>query len=382
MYKIFLPNIYRSNDLRNKREFDGSIPYYQEFKLGKDNLSLLLKIKTDKIIECLMLYDIVYFDLFELPAVLDQLIQRDEETALKLIGKGKISYISTKDYVFGVKKHKNHINLAAGEGSSKKISNRNDLRDFVEEFFTRNKIISKKGYKKIFRLHYDFNTSYHIDFLNEVNSELKDSANQEKLGITSQNNSYLEKDSGIITAYLEGRRGFYISKNLNFELVYIDDFIREVLYIKYRKVNGVENIVKVNELMTSVDIPDISLMLHLSIISFKDLERLMLSDKYNNFLDWVFSYEDSGNIMKALVKDISKQKKYTSKDLLKNIGVSAVGLINPAAGFLSGILSGVSSKTNIGTEFSSFSDFINLKTSNDSVPLVVTEKYKKYFEEI
>ncbi len=380
MNRIYLPNIFRSNDYRKKINFSGKIPYYQEFKLGTDDLNLLLKVKTDKIIECLALYDIVYFDVFELPVVIDQLLQRDELTTKNLIRKGKISYVYSKDFLFGIKEHKSYVNLAAGEGSTIPIKNKNDLKKYLVKGFVRNDTLDNKCLKTIYRLSCRFTQNYFKDFLDLVNIEFREKGIADKLGVDLENGFYKQEDDGLISAYLEGRRAYYIAKNLNIEFVYVDDFIRDCLVSTNTKTQAVDNIIKLNQLLTKVSIPDISLMLNLSIIDYSGLMEILFKNKRKSLYDWIIRNNDGKDIMFSLLSEITGKPKSGLLKFMKNLGVSAIGIPYPGIGFLMGLISGLHHGANPGEEFVEISGKLKETIGDVKLPLVITEKYKKVYE--
>lgn len=382
MNRIYLPNIYRSNDYRKKINFSGKIPYYQEFKLGTVDLKLLLKVKTDKIIECLAFYDIVYFDVFELPIVIDQLLQRDELTTKKLIRKGKISYIHSKDFLFGIKEHNSYVNLAAGKGATISIKSKNDLHDYLVKGFIGNDTLDNKSLKTIYRLSCRFTKNYFKDFLDIVNIEFREKGIADKLGIDLDDGFYKQEDDGLISAYLEGRRAYYIAENLNIEFVYVDDFIRDCLIRANTKTKAVENIIKLNELLTKVSIPDISLMLNLSIIDYSSLMGILFKNKRKSLYDWIIRNNDSEDIMFSLLSEVTGKPKNTLLKFIKNLGISAVGIPYPGIGLLMGLLSGLQHGTNPGEEFIELSGELKETIGDSKLPLVITEKHKKIYEVI
>lgn len=386
---IYFPNIYRKDNYRSSNDINIKIPYYQQFSIEDDNeIQLLMYVRTRKLIEQLLLYDKVYVDLSELPAVISCLSDIDESATSEII-KSHISYVNSYDFSFGCIQNEGRYfsHLGCGVGKTDLIYDENKMKEHLYKNFKYRPHLDSE-LKTIIENSIKYDKDYSKELVHAIAKDIEDKFIKEKLKIDSPSATcILKKDIPYINAFCEANRGLYIATEIGICNVYLDDIIRDIICTKVDKIQAVIKAVDFNKLLKMYEVPDIELMLLYGYLTLEDILLIKESSDFKTFQKWFFSPEaNDKDIVKAYINTIKKRTK--EPIIVKSIMLflsTVLGLINPILGLgVSSIDAFILDKIKYSKDIEeSFENIIEKLTSevneHNKIPNIVTEEYRKFY---
>ena len=147
MRDIYMPNLLRIENLKIAGNGFSELEYFLNFDMEDNyNFKALVSIQLANLLENMILFDMVYIDLIELPLFLKELVCLDKESVNNLFDKATISYIDFKDLRVGVyekdkftqdkyTKSEENYTLAAYGFSIKFPKTQEEFEEFILTYF-------------------------------------------------------------------------------------------------------------------------------------------------------------------------------------------------------------------------------------------------------
>lgn len=270
----------------------------------------MMYVKTMKIIENIFLFDKLYVDLFEMPVIVDNMCQMDEDITAELFKKGTISYIDSQEVMVGCTQNQYFSNLSYSSGKQNLINETSELEKMLFSHFKFRNQMSKVLKNTIDNSLY-YRYDYGKDLLKKIGKDIDSGIIQKGLNIKSETHkTILNKDVPIINAYGEASRGLYLADKLNIDNVFLDDIIRDAISSKVDYLDANRKVINMNKIFKIFELPDIELMLLYGHITVEDILYIRDLPDFKVFKEWLNTNSDyDKDIIKAYRNEIKKRSK-------------------------------------------------------------------------
>ncbi len=383
---IYMPNIFRVNNYRESTGAEVRIPYYQEFT-SDDELKLMMYVKTMKIIENIFLFDKLYVDLFEMPVIVDNMCQMDEDITAELFKKGTISYIDSQEVIVGCTPKQYFSNLSYSSGKLKLINETSELEEMLFSHFKFRSQMTKVLKNTIDNSLY-YRYDYGKDLLKKIGKDIDSGIIQKGLNIkTETHKNILNKDVPIINAYGEASRGLYLADKLNIDNVFLDDIIRDAISSKVDYLDANRKVINMNKIFKFFELPDIELMLLYGHITVEDILYIRDLPDFKVFKEWLNTNSDyDKDIIKAYRNEIKKRSKNDIiPKLFRFIIPNAIGCYSTLLGIGASaidtfLLDKFIKYNDLDNSIETITNELKCRSKNNiQLPNVITDEYRKYY---
>ena len=321
MRDIYMPNLLRIENLKIAGNGFSELEYFLNFDMEDNyNFKALVSIQLANLLENMILFDMVYIDLIELPLFLKELVCLDKESVNNLFDKATISYIDFKDLRVGVyekdkftqdkyTKSEENYTLAAYGFSIKFPKTQEEFEEFILTYF-KNDIEKYQRIKPYLKFIYESrkqtqNSISGEELVKSIDLKLK-SGDFSFLGIGGNNYYFItEKNKYIYNVICRLCRDNYIASKFELYTYYKEDIL-EVLAELMNETNIAYNFefFKISDINK---IPDFRKMFIEGKINLKDISKIISNKNISNFRNWFFNnIEDGKNIEKEFVELLKK----------------------------------------------------------------------------